>query len=130
METFGEFVAKRRRKLGMTQAELAKRSRLSPGTIGDIEQGTQHATRNIDLLAKALELTVDELRNCRLPAETSPPPLSLDSRETHLLEKFRSLSERDKQRLEDFLGGIRSARRGPRRLRPPPAMDRRSANNR
>ncbi len=67
-ETFGERVRRLRGELGVSQAELARLSGLSPGTIGDIEQGMQQGTRKIDLLAKALQTTPEYLRYGRGPA--------------------------------------------------------------
>lgn len=113
MSKFGDFVADTRRKRGLTQAQLAKKAGLAPSTIGDIEQGTQQSTRNIDLLAKALELTPENLRQCKDTADVSAPP-QLDQREIALIQKFRAISDIDQGRVEAFMSGIRPARRGPK----------------
>ena len=77
-ETFGERVKRLRQELGLSQAQLANLSQLSPGTIGDIEQGTQQGTRKIDLLAKALRSTPEFLRYGRGPAHPSQSNLAPD----------------------------------------------------
>ena len=120
MSKFGDFVRDMRRKRGMSQAQLAKRAQLAPGTIGDIEQGRQQATRNLDLLARALDLSPESLRECReTPEEIGVP--QLDRRELALIEKFRAVSDIDQARVEAFLSGIRPTRRGPKgnAVRPP-----------
>lgn len=114
MSAFGDRVKQRRLFLGMSQAELARKSGFkSAGSIGDIEQGTQDETRHIDLLAKALETTSHFLRT-GLGTDFVQATPSFDAREAALIEKFRNLSEPDKQRVEAYLHGMKPSRRGPR----------------
>lgn len=58
----GETVKALRRRLGMTQEELAWRANLHRTYIADIERGARNVTlRSMESLAKALEMTVGEL---------------------------------------------------------------------
>lgn len=116
MENFGDRVRRLRIALGMTQAELGRLSSLSSGSIGDIEQGTTTGTRQIDKLAHALETTAEYLRTGELrPDDTPIETESIDQIEHALLERYRRLSLKDRQRLEDFMAGLIPTRRGPRK---------------
>lgn len=67
----GETVKAFRRRLGLTQEELAWRANLHRTYIADIERGARNVTlRSMESLAKALEITVGEL----LSAISLPPP--------------------------------------------------------
>jgi len=69
----GETVKALRRRLGLTQEELAWRANLHRTYIADIERGARNVTlRSMESLAKALELSVgDLLSNISLPAARS-----------------------------------------------------------
>ncbi|MBX3750409.1 MAG: response regulator [Opitutaceae bacterium] len=66
----GETVKALRRRLGLTQEELAWRANLHRTYIADIERGARNVTlRSIESLAKALEMSVGELlSNVSVPA--------------------------------------------------------------
>lgn len=55
--SFGSMVRRRRRALGLTQAELAERAGLSDRAIRELERGAKHVPRKqtVQLLADALE---------------------------------------------------------------------------
>ena len=58
----GETVKSLRRRMGLTQEELAWRANLHRTYIADIERGARNVTlRSIESLAKALEMSVGEL---------------------------------------------------------------------
>jgi transcriptional regulator with XRE-family HTH domain len=70
MNKSGEFLRKRRQELGLTQADVAKRSGLSVSYISTLERGQKHSTTNADLtpardkvlaIAKALKTDADEM---------------------------------------------------------------------
>ncbi len=69
----GETVKAMRRRLGLTQEELAWRANLHRTYIADIERGARNVTlRSMESLAKALELSVGELlSNVSVPAARS-----------------------------------------------------------
>jgi non-specific serine/threonine protein kinase len=64
--TFGDLVRAQRHALGLTQAELADRARVSERAISDMERSlkTPHPA-TLRLVAKALELSADELKEWR-----------------------------------------------------------------
>lgn len=106
-ETLAKRVKRLRDAKNWSQARLAKESTVAAGTIGDIEQGKQFtAGRKIDLLADALGVSAKYLRT----GEDSPSPAltesSLSPRETRLIERFRLMTDRSQERLEDFAGGL------------------------
>lgn len=109
--TFGGRVKKLRKALGMTQAALAKASGVAPGTIGDIEQGTQQGSKYIDLLAKALQTSAAFLRSGVDEPENQIPMATLTVRESQLIERFRNMSDTHKDRLEAFVAGIPVAKK-------------------
>lgn len=58
----GDIVKYRRRWLGMTQEDLAKKAGLGRTTITNIEAGRQGiAFKNLRALAKALDGTIDQI---------------------------------------------------------------------
>lgn len=60
----GERILEIRADMGMTQAELAERSRISPGYISQLESGKKPALsrRLFDRLATSLQVPVEEIR--------------------------------------------------------------------
>ncbi|MBS0364930.1 MAG: helix-turn-helix transcriptional regulator [Proteobacteria bacterium] len=119
MSDFGDRVRSKREALGLSQSELAAMAGFkSAGSIGDIEQGKQSATRNIDRLANALRTTTQYLRTGKGSAEAPHQPIDFNDRELALIDKFRRMSEREKSRLEGYVDGARPTRRGAR-SRPP-----------
>lgn len=72
----GKFIAACRHEKGLTQQQLADRLKLSNKTISKWESGAGSPDiSNLPELAKALEITVDELLNGeRTAAEMSPVP--------------------------------------------------------
>jgi SOS-response transcriptional repressor LexA len=61
MKTFRDRVRGRRKELGISQAELAKRAGLSQTTISDIERGRNDGSREVVDLAKALQCSPEHL---------------------------------------------------------------------
>jgi transcriptional regulator with XRE-family HTH domain len=61
-ERFGFAVKIRREELGLTQEELAERSRIHRTYLSDIERGTRNVSLiNIERVAAALSQTISEL---------------------------------------------------------------------
>jgi len=108
-ETLGKRVKQLRKAAGLTQAQLAEASTLSPGTIGDIEADRQGAGKKIDRLAAALHTTTEHLRNGDDAAVAVILESMLSPRESRLIERFRSMNDRAKERLEDFAVGLQGA---------------------
>ena len=69
MSTFASRVRSRRKELELSQAELAKRSKLSKTTISDIERGRNDASREIVELAVALQCAPERLKTGQGPME-------------------------------------------------------------
>ena len=69
MSTFASRVRSRRKELGLSQAELAKRGKLSQTTISDIERGRNDASREIVELAVALQCSPEWLKTGQGPME-------------------------------------------------------------
>ena len=84
-------IVKRRKELGLTQAELAKNAGLSEITVNRYETGKQPPrSLNLEAIAKALGSTVEELTQ-----QHSPPAASLQTdltRAAAFLSKVESLS--------------------------------------
>lgn len=64
LKRFGEKVRNKRLKLGLSQEELAERATVHRTYIGMIERAEKNITlENIEKLAKALKLRINELLN-------------------------------------------------------------------
>lgn len=81
---FGIRVRAARRRLGMTQEELAEKAGISPSFLGHIERGTRIASlETLVLLCNALHVTPQALLTASLDSAFSdhmPNSLSLDDR--------------------------------------------------
>jgi transcriptional regulator with XRE-family HTH domain len=74
LEIFGNAVRMRRLELGLSQEELANRSRLHRTYIGGIERGERNVSlTNILRVAKALQLSPSELMKCFAESEGDRP---------------------------------------------------------
>ena len=61
-KTFGEYICRRRKELGLSQEDLAKRCGVSRQTVNAIENNKYDPTLSLAFrLAKELHLTVDAL---------------------------------------------------------------------
>ena len=61
MDTFASRVRHRRKELGLTQLQLAKKAGLSQTTIADIERGRNDGSRALLELARALQCAPEHL---------------------------------------------------------------------
>lgn len=78
LEILRQFVKERRSRLGISIAELGRRSGLSPNLIGMLERGDlihPPKLQNLRRLARGLNVTVEEVLALVLTAEL--PPLAL-----------------------------------------------------
>ena len=93
-----------RKELGLKRSELAREIGIHQCTLANYENGTRQAPyETLILLADYFHVSVDELLGRELPplSPNDEPIFSLD--ETTLLKKYRSLSQNDKERLNDYL---------------------------
>jgi transcriptional regulator with XRE-family HTH domain len=67
MNTFSERVRSRRKDLGMSQVELARKAGLSQTTISDIERGRNDGSRELMPIAKALKVRPEWLADGTIP---------------------------------------------------------------
>lgn len=58
-----------REALGLSQIELAKRAKVSPGTIGNLEAGTRKSPRELLAIAAALKVNAEWLKSGKGPRE-------------------------------------------------------------
>lgn len=97
MNTLALALKKLRESRGLTQAELAKRSGIASGTVGEIEAGNNRSTvKTLNKIAIALALTSEEKNELdsaflgRKVAGTQDP-------------RAASLNKKDRNQLEDLL---------------------------
>ncbi len=93
-----------RKENGLKRSELAKAIGIHQCTLANYENETRQAPyETLILLADYFHISVDELLGRELPSfsPNDEPSFSLD--EKILLKKYRSLSEKDKERLNDYL---------------------------
>lgn len=60
-ETLGDRIRQTRLKLGLTQAEVAKRARITSSAISNLEQNTRHSSRSLLAIATALGVSASWL---------------------------------------------------------------------
>jgi transcriptional regulator with XRE-family HTH domain len=58
-----------REALGLSQIELAKQAKVSPGTIGNLEAGTRKSPRELLAIAAALKVNAEWLKSGKGPRE-------------------------------------------------------------
>lgn len=72
VKSIGERIKERRAELGLTQPQLAKLARVSPGTIGNVESGYRGEPRRLIDIAEALGVTPQWLRSGEAPKLSAP----------------------------------------------------------
>lgn len=105
---FGRLVAAHRRRLGMSQQQLADQADLSLDTINRVERGVAGVKfSSIDRIASALKVDPAELFTTDLPAG------ALERRElTNLVARLSSLSGTDLDWLRQLIEVALKPRRG------------------
>jgi transcriptional regulator with XRE-family HTH domain len=107
-KAFGNAVSTRRKGLGLTQAQLASKVKMSRASIANIESGRQNVLlHHVYALAAALEFTkVGEL----LP----PPPQKFAGEELRMMvsNEALSLSEHAEAQVADLITSALAPRRG------------------
>ncbi len=103
-KAFGRAVATRRRKLDLTQAVLADRTRMSRASIANIESGRQNVSlHHVYSLAEALELAkVSDL----LPASSKP----LAQEEFDVILSDEHMTPRGKAQITDLIASALAQR--------------------
>ena len=107
MNTIGERIKSRRIELDLSQAELAQKSGMSTGAIGNYESETREPKKTM-ALAKALEVNRDWLetgKGEKCPASQSHKVLEITALEKDLLDQFKKF-DTDRQRIE-IIGYVR-----------------------
>jgi transcriptional regulator with XRE-family HTH domain len=107
MPFIGRNIKKARDRLGLSQGDLADRSGLAPSTISDLENERQKSTTKIHRVAKALNMTVEELERGDLPKEANDQSVArayLSEREEELLRLFRAATPAVKRAIEGAAG--------------------------
>lgn len=78
VKTIKDRTKEAREALGLNQIELAKRAKVSPGTIGNLEAGTRKNPRELLAIAAALNVSPQWLKTGKGPREVNsteaPPP--------------------------------------------------------
>jgi transcriptional regulator with XRE-family HTH domain len=99
----GHRIKKAREDAGLTQRELAKRIRLSPGLIGQWESHRKKPGRDIlPRLADALVLDITVLLNDS--GDQRPGVLIRDPKQLALIRRFKQLSPRQQESILELLG--------------------------
>jgi transcriptional regulator with XRE-family HTH domain len=106
----GHRIKKAREDAGLTQRELAKRIRLSPGLIGQWESHKKKPGRDIlPRLADALVLDITALLT---DDKKQPRGVYIhEARELALLRRFKQLSPRQQENILELLGVSANIRR-------------------
>ncbi|WP_398469817.1 helix-turn-helix transcriptional regulator [Tardiphaga sp.] len=106
-KAFGSAIATRRRALGLTQAQLASKVKVSRASIANIESGRQNILlHHVYALAAALEFTrVGEL----LPP---PPQQKSGGEELKMTITNQALSELEEAQIADLITSALIPRRG------------------
>lgn len=98
---------------GITQADLAQILQASPAAVGLWEQGRRRPDyETLVKIAAYFEVTTDFLlgkdeSSLPITSKTEPPPLAKE--EVRLLDKYRRLTIKNKQRLNDLVSTFLAA---------------------
>ena len=99
-----------RKRLRMTQSEFAEFCDLSIVSISRYESGENISRKSAEKIARVCNVPIDFVLNN--PDEHDPENgqkyiyMSLSPEETDLLADFRSLEERGKRRVKEFIGDM------------------------
>lgn len=93
-----------RKEHGLKRSELAAATGIHQCTLANYENETRQAPyETLVLLADFFHVSIDELLgHTVLPLSPNEKP-AFQEDEKNLLKKYRSLSQKDKERLEDYL---------------------------
>ena len=107
----GERIRDRLAELDMSQSELARRVKLTQGTIGGLIIGKAQSSAHLHKIARALRTTPAYLTGeTDDPDADAPPAVPLNSDTQELIDRFSSLSAADRRAL---LQVARSMSNGP-----------------
>jgi transcriptional regulator with XRE-family HTH domain len=99
-ETLGARIARLRRDLGMTQAELAERLGVSQPAVSDYENGDIRLPADVVVeIARIVGVSTDELLGLKDSAPKAGPPSSRSRRLYRRLQDIEKLPRRDQQAL-------------------------------
>ena len=94
-------IKRRRQAMKMSQAELAKKSGLTPGTVCGIEQGLRaSASTSLLKLADVLQVSTDYLLGRKQALDLGD--LSQDPKVFNLLKIYSVLPEWDREKVEEY----------------------------
>jgi len=96
----GARIAERLAALGMSQSELARRTRLGQSTINGLVRGSSTSSTHLHRIARELGTTPAYLTGeTDDPAGDAPDTPAIDSDSRELLELFESMSQADRRAL-------------------------------
>jgi transcriptional regulator with XRE-family HTH domain len=103
----GERVRRARRRLGISQSELARLCDMSAPSISNIETGDTKALRGKTLMqfASVLKVTPEWLTSGRDAPEPAEPGLT--TQELSLIEHFRKLTTEDRRTITRVVRALR-----------------------
>lgn len=110
---FGDGLKRKRKELDLSQEELAVKSGVPQSTISAVESGKRIPKEDtMVMIAAGLECTVGDLLGEKTIEEKSSPQNAseLDQR---IINLASSLSSEDFLRVEDFVQGLKAARKEP-----------------
>ncbi len=106
MDTLGSRLKKAREQRELSQPALARLAGVSQGTIGNIEAGIRGGASSLAMIAAALQVRYEWLRDGDGPMEL---PAAYWPFETVDLARFEALSERQKGRIEQAVSDALAA---------------------
>lgn len=106
VDTLASRLRKARDQRELSQPALARLAGVSQGTIGNIEAGIRGGASSLAMIAAALQIRYEWLRDGEGPMEL---PAAYWPFETVDLARFEALSERQKGRVEQALADALSA---------------------
>lgn len=105
----GDRIREMRKASGISQVQLSKLTGIAQSSISDIERQTNNPSAiTLQLIAKALGCSVADL----IDTEKETPTAMGDGLKTKVISRLNDLSSDELQRVDDFLSGLQSARKG------------------
>lgn len=98
-QLFGAYVAENRKRLGMTQTQLAARLHVTDKAVSKWERGLSYPDVTLlEPLAEALSVSIDALLRCRMPADEGKEQTMTEERSSEPIQTVMEISKETVQK--------------------------------
>lgn len=98
-QLFGAYIAENRKRLGMTQTQLAARLHVTDKAVSKWERGLSYPDVTLlEPLAEALSVSIDALLRCRMPADEGKEQTMTEERSSEPIQTVMEISKETVQK--------------------------------